>query len=138
MKEEKRFSNRRKQRSWVIPVLCAAVTLLLFKTVMLVGYVPSSSMEPTLHKNSIILGLRLHGELKTGDIIIFRHDGELLVKRIAASGGEEIERNGEMITVPSGCFYVLGDNADDSYDSRYWEEPFVDEGDVTAVIYRQG
>ena len=134
MKEEKRFSNRRKQRSWVIPVLCAAVTLLLFKTVMLVGYVPSSSMEPTLHKNSIILGLRLHGELKTGDIIIFRHDGELLVKRIAASGGEEIERNGEMITVPYGCFYVLGDNTEDSYDSRYWAEPFVKEKDVTAVV----
>ena len=138
MKEMKKSSDRRKQRSWVIPVLCAAVTLLILKTVLLVGYVPSSSMEPTLHKNSIILGLRLHGELKTGDIIIFRHDGELLVKRIAASGGEKIERNGEMITVPYGCFYVLGDNAEDSYDSRYWEEPFVDEGDVTAVIYRQG
>ena len=138
MKEEKRYSDRRKQRGWVIPVLCAAVTLLILKTVLLVGYVPSSSMEPTLHKNSIILGFRLHGELKTGDIIIFRNDGELLVKRIAASGGDEIERNGEMITVPYGCFYVLGDNAADSYDSRYWEEPFVKEADVAAVIYRRG
>ncbi len=138
MKEEKRSSVRRKQRSWVIPVLCAAVTLLILKTVLLVGYVPSSSMEPTIHKNSIILGLRLHGELNTGDIIIFRHDGELLVKRIAASGGEQIERDGETITVPYGCFYVLGDNAADSYDSRYWEEPFVKEADVAAVLYRRG
>ena len=134
MKEEKRSSVRRKQRGWVIPVLCAAVTLLILKTVLLVGYVPSSSMEPTLHKNSIILGIRLHGELKAGDIIIFRHDGELLVKRIAASGGEEIERNSEMITVPYGCFYVLGDNSADSYDSRYWEEPFVKEVEVAAVV----
>ena len=134
MKEEKRSSVRRKQRSWVIPVLCTAVALLLFKTVLLVGYVPSSSMEPTLHKNSIILGLRLHGELKTGDIIIFRHEGKLLVKRIAACGGEEIERDGEMLTVPYGCFYVLGDNAEDSFDSRYWEEPFVKEADVAAVV----
>ena len=134
MKEDKRSSVRRKQRSWVIPVLCAAVTLLILKTVLLVGYVPSSSMEPTLHKNSIILGLRLHGELKTGDIIIFRHEGKLLVKRIAACGGEEIERDGKMLTVPYGCFYVLGDNAEDSFDSRYWEEPFVKEADVAAVV----
>ena len=77
-------------------------------------------MEPILYKNSFVLGLRLHEELKTGDIIIFRHDGELLVKRIAASRGEEIERDGEMISVPVGCFYALGDNAEDSYDSRYW------------------
>ena len=134
MKEDKRSSVRRKQRSWVIPVLCAAVTLLILKTVLLVGYVPSSSMEPTLHKNSIILGLRLHGELKTGDIIIFRHEGKLLVKRIAACGGEEIERDGKMLTVPYGCFYVLGDNAEDSFGSRYWEEPFVKEADVAAVV----
>ena len=134
MKEDKRSSVRRKQRSWVIPVLCAAVTLLILKTVLLVGYVPSSSMEPTLHKNSIILGLRLHGELKTGDIIIFRHEGKLLVKRIAACGGGEIERDGKMLTVPYGCFYVLGDNAEDSFDSRYWEEPFVKEADVAAVV----
>ena len=132
--KEKRSSVRRKQRSWVIPVLCTAVTLLLFKTVLLVGYVPSSSMEPTLHKDSIILGLRPYGELKTGDIIIFRHEGKLLVKRIAACGGEEIERDGKMLTVPYGCFYVLGDNAEDSFDSRYWEEPFVKEADVAAVV----
>ncbi len=118
----------------MIPALCAAATLLILTTVLLVGYVPSSSMEPTLHKNSIILGLRHHGELKTGDIIIFRHNGELLVKRIAASGGEEIERNEEMITVPYGCFYVLGDNAADFYDSQYWEELFVEEANVAAVV----
>ena len=80
MKGEKRSSDARKPRGWVIPVMCAVVTLLVFKMVLLVGYVPSSSMEPTLHKSSIILGLRFHGELKTGDIIIFRHNGELLVK----------------------------------------------------------
>ena len=50
------------------------------------------------------------------------------------AGGEEIERNGEMITVPYGYFYVLGDNTADSYDSRYWKEPFVEEVDVRARV----
>ena len=133
MREGKRSSDMRKQRGWVVPVLCAAVTLLFFKMVLLMCYAPSSFMEPTLHKNSFILGLRLRGELKTGDIIIFRHNEEFLVKRIAASGGEEIERNEEMITVPNGCFYVLGDNAADSYDSRHWDEPLATEEEVEAV-----
>ena len=125
----------RRIRSWAIPLLCAVLTLLVFKTILFIGYVPSASMEPTLHQNSIILGLRPHGELETGDIIIFRHDGKLLVKRIAACGGEEIERNGETITVPNDYFYVLGDNAENSYDSRYWEEPFVKAEDVIAIVF---
>ena len=27
--------------------------------------------------------------------------------------------------VPDGCYYLLGDNAEHSMDSRYWENPFV-------------
>lgn len=69
-----------------------------------------------------------------GDIIIFRHDGKLLVKRIAAVGGDIVEKNGTSMTVPEGCYYVLGDNADSSYDSRYWLDPFVDGADVVAKL----
>ena len=71
---------------------------------------------------------------ETGDIIIFRHDGKLLVKRIAAMEGDMVERNGASMTVPEGCYYVLGDNADNSYDSRYWLNPFVDGTDVVAKL----
>ena len=38
------------------------------------------------------------------------------------------------MTVPEGCYYVLGDNADSSYDSRYWLDPFVDGADVVAKL----
>ena len=60
------------------------------KAVFLFGYVPTASMEPTLPEGSYILGLRIYGELEKGDIIIFKHDGKLLVKRIAALPGEAI------------------------------------------------
>ncbi len=123
-----------KKWKWLFPVLITLVTVILLKSVFLFGYVPTASMEPTLPKGSYIMGLRLYTDLEKGDIIIFRHDGKLLVKRIAAVEGEYVERNGEFLLVPKDCYYVLGDNAGNSLDSRYWEEPFVRKVDVIAKL----
>ena len=38
------------------------------------------------------------------------------------------------MTVPEDYYYVLGDNADNSYDSRYWLNPFVSKDDVVAKL----
>lgn len=56
------------------------------------------------------------------------------MKRIAAVEGDTVEQNGTSITVPEGCYYVLGDNADNSFDSRYWEDPFVSKDDVVTRL----
>ena len=98
------------------------------------GYVPTASMEPTLETGSLILGLRLFGELETGDIIIFRHDNSYLVKRIAACEGDTLVYQNAIVTVPENCFYVLGDNVENSHDSRYWDNPFVSYEDVIAKL----
>ncbi len=124
----------KKLRAILIPVIYLITTMILFRMVFLIGYVPTASMEPTLHEGSLLLGCRLYGELKTGDIIIFEHDGKLLVKRIAACPGETIEHSSELLTVPVDCYYVLGDNAENSYDSRYWEDPFVDKAAIVAKL----
>ena len=120
----------------LIPVFCAILVLVLFRFVFYLGYVPTASMEPTIHQSSLILGLRQFGELRTGDIVIFRHDGRTLVKRIAASPGETYILNGSPITVPAGHYLLLGDNANDSYDARYWDDPFVPEKDLIAILKR--
>ena len=120
----------------LIPVFCAVLVLALFRFVFYLGYVPTASMEPTIHQGSLILGLRQFGELHTGDIVIFRHDGRTLVKRIAAGPGETYILNGRPITVPAGQYLLLGDNADDSYDARYWDDPFVPEKDLIAILKR--
>lgn len=120
----------------LIPVFCAVLVLVLFRFVFYLGYVPTASMEPTIHQGSLILGLRQFGELHTGDIVIFRHDGRTLVKRIAASPGESYNLNGSPVTVPAGQYLLLGDNAADSYDARYWDDPFVPEKDLIAILKR--
>lgn len=124
----------RKIRSFIIPVAITLTVVILFHSIFFLGYVPTESMEPTLKTGSLILGLRCCDDLQNDDIIIFRHDGSYLVKRIAACEGDSLIHQETEVTVPENCFYVLGDNTDSSHDSRYWENPFVSYEDVMAKL----
>ena len=117
-----------------IPLVCGFMVLVLFRFAFFLGYVPTESMEPTLSKNSCFLAIRLYTELNVGDIVVFKHGGRLLVKRIAAGPGDTIVHKRTVLTVPNGYFYMLGDNAEASYDARYWDDPFVSADQVVARV----
>ena len=86
----------------ILPILLCCSVWLLFHTVLFVGIVPSSSMEPTIPEGNIILGTRVVGSLGRGDIIVFRHEGETLVKRIVAVGGDTVSLNDQDGSFPPG------------------------------------
>ena len=133
----------------MLPIGLTLLIYLLFRFVFLLGYVPTSSMEPTLQEKSFILGSRIFSELKSGDIIIFEKDGVLLVKRIAGCPGDKVDLSqltymttvpipvwdSPVITVPEGCYFVLGDNTQNSWDSRYWETPFITQEQIVARLF---
>ena len=119
---------------WSAPILVALAIIILFRTVLLLGYVPSESMEPTLEKGSLIVANRLYGDLEVGDIVVFEHEGTVMVKRIAAGPGEDITIEGINYSVPDSYYLMLGDNGKNSYDSRYWECPYVYEGKIIAKL----
>lgn len=138
-----------KRFRWVLlpAALCLAVWA-LFRFVLFLGYVPSASMEPTIPAGSAILGSRIFGELERGDVVIFRHEGKTLVKRIAAGEGDRVYLDGgsgcfsvneplpgasRVLIVPKGCFFVVGDNREASVDSRLWSLPFLEEQEILAV-----
>ena len=93
-------ANFKKIHPFIIPIIVTLIVVLLFHYIFMLGYVPSASMEPTLDAGSLILGLRIHGELKPQDIIIFRRDGMYMIKRIAATEGQKIVHNGQTEAVP--------------------------------------
>ena len=107
--------------------------------------VPTKSMEPTLVPGDRFIALR-PSQYERGDVVVLPNPqipGEYLVKRLVAFGGDTVEIanrtlfvNGHPIsepyiqepmeeklaltTVPGGAVYLLGDNRNESEDSRVW------------------
>ena len=118
-----------------MPVGCGLLFLFLLQFVFFIGYVPTASMEPTVRSGSFVFGIRFHGIPQHGDVVVFRHDGQLLVKRIAGAEGDVVYTDtGELLAVPEHSYYMLGDNQGTSNDSRYWKEPFVEDKDIVAIV----
>ena len=135
-------------KPWCIPVGLTLFFYVVLRFVIFIGYVPTESMEPTLSRGSVIISTRIFKKPQVGDVIVFEKDGILMVKRVVAVSGEVIDLTNvpymnmtslpanadAVIAVPPNSFFVLGDNTQNSWDSRYWEDPYVKLDQIKAVI----
>lgn len=100
---------------WLVgPVLVALVVALFVKTFVVTPYVvPTGSMLETIQEGDMLLGesVTLHfQDPEPGDIVTFRSplDGEILIKRVIATGGQVVD-------LRDGAVYVDGERLDEPY-----------------------
>ena len=148
-------------RSTVFTLITVAAIAVLVATLWLpVLKIYGSSMTPTLENGQIVISVK-SGSYETGDLVVFRYNNKVLVKRLIAQAGDwvNIDKDGTVYVndipldepyltekalgecdlelpyqVPESRLFVMGDHRSVSVDSRSSAVGCVAEEQLVGII----
>ena len=159
-KDKNMTVEAKKNMIFIVCVLIISFAIIkIFNVFYGVARVSGNSMYPTLKNRQFLIYSTDVSNIDYGDIIVFKNektDNSLYIKRVFAKAGDSVKvigttyiRNGVEIdepytnkysnpytidkTISKGCVYVLGDNRDNSIDSREFDEINI-KTDVIGII----
>jgi len=144
----------------LIPYIIITIVVILIRSFVISPVrVDGLSMYPTLNNNDYLLLNKFDKSYERFDIIALKYKDEKLVKRIIGLPGEYVEYldnklyiDGKIIEekflkeetgdfnltilgydkVPNNCYFVVGDNRDNSQDSRIIG--FINKDDILGIV----
>lgn len=137
------------------PYIVIVLVVVLFRTFIATPVrVDGKSMNPTLNNGEILILNKLDRKYERMDIVVFNYNNERLIKRVIGLPGESVKfednklyindtlvkdysdsvktKDFEISNIKDKCYFLVGDNRYDSYDSRYIG--CVNESDILGTI----
>lgn len=137
-------------------LLIGIVTFLISKFIFSICIIHGNSMIPTLKDKNLVIESKLIDKITNGDVVVIRKNNLKMIKRIIGIPGDTVEikdnyvfvngiKYDSFITTFAGnlsekvelCFneyIVLGDNREESIDSRYSEIGIIKRNEIVGKI----
>lgn len=122
--------------------------------------VESTSMAPTLNHGQLVFTTRLRrtAPVRRSDLVVVdsRELGRRIVKRVIGLPGDDVRIHDGFVSingigrrepyagrsvfngrfhVPQGHYFLLGDNRDQSSDSRTWKVPYISRDQIVGRVH---
>ncbi len=160
-KKEKKRKLKAEIIDWVKTIFFyCVIPVAIFECFFFVANVPTGSMETTVPTGSQVITTRCFNKdnVERGDVVVFYSEelDMVLLKRCIGLPGDTVEFDGEGNTyingeyydesyvssysdfegsfeVPEGCYFFCGDNRRNSFDARFWDDPYIEKENVKGI-----